>query len=227
MAARIRSLPDCRGRWRCSHTDGVSRPSPRSSRGGGPWGEGWCSAPDGCPRPTRRPGGGRRTAVEHAVVQPCGAREANRLGAVARLAAEPQRQVATVGVHVLAEQGDLGDAVGRQPLDLVDQLAERPADLGTAHGRHDAEGAVLSQPIWIVTQAAYGDLTADGQRGGELLVVVEHRSPRGSRSPGRRLAAACEQIDGAADVVGAEHDVDVPARSWMTSRSFWARHRRP
>ena len=52
-----------------------------------------------------------------------------------------QREVAAVGVDVLAEQRDLGDAVGGQGVDLVDDVGERPADLAAPHGRHDAEGA--------------------------------------------------------------------------------------
>ena len=36
-----------------------------------------------------------------------------------------EREVAAVGVHVLAEQRDLGDAVGGQALDLGDEVVER------------------------------------------------------------------------------------------------------
>ena len=51
------------------------------------------------------------------------------------------RQVAAVGADVLAEQRDLAHAVGGQPLDLGDQLRERPRDLAPARGGHDAVGA--------------------------------------------------------------------------------------
>ena len=51
------------------------------------------------------------------------------------------RQVAAVGADVLAEQGDLAHAVGGQPLHLGAQLRQRPRDLASAGGGHDAVGA--------------------------------------------------------------------------------------
>src|SRR5690606_39511549 len=50
-----------------------------------------------------------------------------------RLVARPQ--VATVGVDVLAEQGDLPHAVGDQAPDLGHELTGRAAELGAAHVR--------------------------------------------------------------------------------------------
>jgi len=41
----------------------------------------------------------------------------------------PGSQVATVGVHVLAEQRDLDRAARRKCLEFLDELTERPADL--------------------------------------------------------------------------------------------------
>ena len=55
-------------------------------------------------------------------------------------------QVAAVAVDVLAEQRDLGDAVGGESLDLVEDVGERAADLDAAHRGHDAEGAVVVAP---------------------------------------------------------------------------------
>ena len=54
-----------------------------------------------------------------------------------------QLQVTSVAVHVLAEQGDLGDPGGGELLDLGDDVIERPGDLDAAYGRDDAEGAVV------------------------------------------------------------------------------------
>ena len=65
-----------------------------------------------------------------------------------------QGEVAPVGVHVLAEQRDLGDALAGQHPHLVDQPVEGLADLGAAHGGTMQKAQELSQPIWIVTQAA-------------------------------------------------------------------------
>ena len=50
----------------------------------------------------------------------------------------PRAQVAPVGVDVLAEEGDLADAVGDEALDLGDELARRARDLAPARGGHDA-----------------------------------------------------------------------------------------
>ena len=47
----------------------------------------------------------------------------------------PGAEVAAVGVDVLAEHGDLAHAVGGELLDLVDDVAHAPADLGPAHDR--------------------------------------------------------------------------------------------
>ena len=49
-------------------------------------------------------------------------------------------QVAAVGVHVLAEQRDLGDPVGQEPPALLDQLGERSRYLEAARGRDYAVG---------------------------------------------------------------------------------------
>ena len=62
-------------------------------------------------------------------------------------------EVAAVAVDVLAQQGDLGDAVRGEPLHLGDdssngRLISRPRTAGTMQ-----KAQVLSQPIWIVTQA--------------------------------------------------------------------------
>ena len=60
--------------------------------------------------------------------------------------AYPQREVAAVGVDVLAEQGDLGDAIGCGAPHLVEDVAERAADLRAAHRRNDAERAAVVAP---------------------------------------------------------------------------------
>lgn len=57
--------------------------------------------------------------------------------------ASGQLQIAAVAVDVLPEQGDFRDAVGDQRLHLGHDVVERAADLDTAHGRHDAERAVV------------------------------------------------------------------------------------
>jgi hypothetical protein len=53
------------------------------------------------------------------------------------------REVVPVGVHVLAEQGDLAIAERGDRSGLVDDLVERAASLGAAAERDDAVGAGL------------------------------------------------------------------------------------
>ena len=59
-------------------------------------------------------------------------------------------EVAAVGVDVLAEERELGHAVGREPAALVDQLGERARHLAAARRGHDA--------VRAVAVAADGDL---------------------------------------------------------------------
>ena len=64
-----------------------------------------------------------------------------------------EHEVATVGVDVLAEERDLGDAVGGECLDLGDDVGERPADLAPRTAGTMQNAQELSQPIWMVTHA--------------------------------------------------------------------------
>ena len=48
------------------------------------------------------------------------------------------RKVAAVGVDVLAEQGDLANALGRQPARLGEQFVRRTTHLSPPSRRHDA-----------------------------------------------------------------------------------------
>ena len=57
--------------------------------------------------------------------------------------ARPSASFAVIGVDVLAEQRDLAHAGVGQPLDLGDDLRDRPRDFGAARIGHDAEGAEL------------------------------------------------------------------------------------
>ena len=125
-------------------------------------------------------------------------------------------EVAPVGVDVLAEQGDLAHAVGRELLDLVDDVAQAPAHLGPRTLGTMQKVHELSQPIWIVTHArARSTLGAPAARrspaprapgcGIVLLDDLDDRVPR----PARRV----EQRRAPDQVVGAEHDVDVTGRA--------------
>ena len=125
------------------------------------------------------------------------------------VAAGRQLEVAAVAVDVLAEQRDLGDAVGGERLDLVDDVVERAADLHAAHGGHDAERAAvvaadLDRHPRVVRRLADGR-----QRRREQGVVVDARlvEDLGDRAAG--AGPSREQLGGAVDVVRAEHDVDV------------------
>ena len=130
----------------------------------------------------------------------------------------PGAEVAPVGVDVLAEQRDLGDAVGGELLDLVHDVAHAAADLGAAHDGTMQNAHELSQPIWIVTQAEW----STSRRAGSADGYASCSSRISTIGPSSR--AAREQLGRVGEVVGAEHDVDVrrPAPT-MSSRSFWAR----
>ena len=119
-------------------------------------------------------------------------------------------QVPSVGVHVLAEQGDLGDPPAGQVGHLGHQLVEGPADLAAAHRGHDAEGtrvvtAGLDGHPGRVGQVPDGDRGRPGcraggpGRGGSSRISITGPARRGLAQQGR----------GPGQVVGAEHHVDV------------------
>ena len=86
-----------------------------------------------------------------------------------------QLQVAAVRVDVLAEQRDLGDTVLGELAHLVEHVVVRPADLGAAHGGHDAERAVVVAPDLDRDPGVVARLAPGGQRRREHGVVVDHR----------------------------------------------------
>jgi hypothetical protein len=117
-----------------------------------------------------------------------------------------QLDVATVTVDVLAEQSDLGDALGRQTPNFVQHVVVWPTDLGTANAGNDAERAgVVASDLnghpRVVTGGPLGR-----QRRWEQGLVIENGFVQdlGDRAPGHRIV---QQIDGAMNVVGAQHDV--------------------
>jgi hypothetical protein len=117
-------------------------------------------------------------------------------------------QIAPVTVDVLTEQGDLGDAVVGQRLDFGHDVVEGSADLRPAHGRDDAERAVVVAADLDRDPRVVRRLAARRQRRREHRVVVDHGGVEdlGEWPPGARLG---DQLSGAVDVVRAEHDVDV------------------
>ena len=116
---------------------------------------------------------------------------------------EPVAELHAVGVDVLPQQGDLGDALGDQRLDLGEDLARPAVLLLAAQRRDDAERAGVV--------AAHGDRHPGGvrrlalgrQRGREHLERLEDLDLRLLVDPG-----PLEQHRQRADVVGAEDDVD-------------------
>ena len=83
-----------------------------------------------------------------------------------------QREIAAVGVDVLAEQSDLGDAVRGERLDFGDELREGPADLGATHGGHDAESAAVVAPDLDGHPRAVSPLALGGEGGRKRRAVV-------------------------------------------------------
>ena len=121
---------------------------------------------------------------------------------------EAQRQITSVGVHVLAQEGHLGDARCGQGLHLGHHLTERPAHLGAADGRHDAErtavvaadldghpGLVIGVPLgWQHRREGIG-VAAD-----RLLQDLHHRAV---------FPGLGQELGGPMHVVGSEDHVDV------------------
>ena len=96
------------------------------------------------------------------------------------------------------------DAVGGELLDLVDDVAHAPADLGAAHDGHDAERAR------VVAPDLDGDPRASGRpraRAGSADGYASCSSRISTTGPSAR--ALVEQRGRVGEVVGAEHDVDV------------------
>ena len=117
---------------------------------------------------------------------------------------EPVAELDAVGVDVLAEQGDLDDALGDERLDLGEDLARAAVLLLAAQARHDAERAGVVAAHRDRHPAAVGRVAPGRQRRREDL----ERS-RGSRPRRACCAAARSSRAGRrADVVGAEDDVD-------------------
>ncbi len=115
----------------------------------------------------------------------------------------PGAEVTAVRVDVLAEQRDLGDAVGRQRLDLVHDVAHAPADLSPAHGRDDAERARVVTTDLDRDPRGMVDLASRRERRRIRLVLLQDLDDRAGG------ARALEQCRRAREVVRPEHDVDV------------------
>ncbi len=122
--------------------------------------------------------------------------------------ARRQLQIASVAVDVLTEQGDLADTFAGEPLDLGDDIGERTADLGAAHGGNDAERARVVAADLDGDPGVVGGLAARRQRAGEHGLVVEHClvEDLGDRAAVTSLG---DQFGRSMHVVRAEHDVDV------------------
>ena len=83
------------------------------------------------------------------------------------------------------------------------RLISSPRTAGTMQNAQ-----LLSQPIWIVTQALYDVVRRAGSADGNIAWSSTTAASRISViGPVRR--ASCEQLGGAVDVVRAHHDVDV------------------
>ena len=112
-------------------------------------------------------------------------------------------QVAAVGVHVLAQQRHLGDAVGRQALELVVQLAGGPRRLAPARGGHDAVRAAAVAAHRDLHPGLELALAAGGQVPGEALELEV--ALRGERVAGQELGQPVDLARPEGDVHEREH----------------------
>jgi hypothetical protein len=115
----------------------------------------------------------------------------------------PVAELHAIGVDILAEQGDLDDALGDKGLDLGEDLAGAAVLLLAAQARDDAEGARV--------------VAADGDRDPPGIRAVAARRARWREDlegfedldlGALVVPGAVEQRRERADVVGAEDDID-------------------
>ena len=109
------------------------------------------------------------------------------------------RQVAAVGVDVLAQQRHLADPVGGEAADLLHQLAGRAAHLAPARGGHDAVGADRVAADADLHPALEVAGALGRQVAGEALELEEALG-------GERVRG--EELGQLVDLAGAEGDVD-------------------
>src|SRR4051794_10951304 len=136
------------------------------------------------------------------------AREADAIDSVhgvhgAQQLCEVAADVAAVGVHVLAEQRHLADAVARERFDLGQDLAPAPGDLAAPNSRNDA---VRADRV-----AAHRDLHPGLEA---ALLVAGQAACEGSLLPGPEgaardaLAARAQPLGEVRDRTGPKSDVD-------------------
>ena len=167
--------PDWSGRWMCSHRAG----------------ELGVGADDVLAHVL-----GVRTGVADALDAGHGIDLAQQLGeGDARVA----REVAAVGVDVLAQQRHLAHPVVGEPADLLHQFAGRPAHLAPARGGHDAVGADRVAADADLHPALEVAGALGRQVAGETLELEEALG--GERVRGEELGQLM-------DLTGAEGDVD-------------------
>ena len=108
-----------------------------------------------------------------------------------------------VGVHVLAEQRDLEDALVDERLHLGEHVAGPAVGLLAAQRGHDAERTGVVAPHRDRNPSGIGGFARCGQRRRELLQRLDDLDLGHPIVP-----RALEQRRQRTDVVGAEHDVD-------------------
>ena len=124
----------------------------------------------------------------------------------------PVRALAVIGVDVLADQRDLAHAGVGQPLDLGDDLVDRPRHLGAARIGHDAEGAEL------VAAFLHGDEGRDAARAHRraarrarcVELVLDRKLGVDARSPLR--SARAQQRRQPVIALRSDHEIDRAAR---------------
>jgi hypothetical protein len=119
------------------------------------------------------------------------------------------REIAAIGVDVLPEQRHLGDPALGEQIHLGHDVGQRPADLGPAHGGHDAEGAGVVAPRLNVHPGRVGQLAHRartqqrvGCRFGRRRVEDLHDRALG--------AGPTQKVRRTGEVVCPEDDVDPP-----------------
>ncbi len=94
-----------------------------------------------------------------------------------------RRQVVPVGVHVLAEERDLPEALRRDAPGLVDDVVERAAALRAATERHDAVGAGLVAAVDDRQPRAHAGVALDRPAGHGVRSRAGERIGHADRRP--------------------------------------------
>ena len=129
---------------------------------------------------------------------------AQQLSEIGRAGVAGAAQVQAVGVHVLAEQGDLAHVAGGEVADLCHHVLQRTAALRAAHVGHDAVGAEVGAARHDLHPGLMGPGAPRPELAAQARAVVEEAG-----RPVRGLRGRPQQLRQAVQVLRAQRPVHV------------------